>query len=224
MIRPGNFKTGRMMKKQHLQILHFEDNPADAILVREILSEVTNIICTVHNVDRMEEGLQQLSGKNYDLILLDLKLPDSSGFATFATVKNAADHVPVIIMSGLADENLAVKAVQEGAQDYLIKGQFEANLLIRAILYAIERQKLIVKLQDALEEIKTLQGFLPICAHCKDIRDDEGYWHQIEDYIHTHSEAEFSHSICPECAEKFYSQWIDPQEMKKKIHKKNEGA
>jgi hypothetical protein len=50
------------------------------------------------------------------------------------------------------------------------------------------------------------QEFLPICSYCKDIRDDEGYWHQIEDYIRTHSEAEFSHSICPECAEKYYSQ------------------
>ena len=212
------------MKKQHLQILHFEDNPADAILVREIFSELTNITCTLHNVVHLQEGLHQLSGNHYDLLLLDLNLPDSSGYATFETVKKSAGHVPVIIMSGLVDENLAVKAVQEGAQDYLIKGQFGANLLIRAILYAIERQKLLVKLRDALEEIKTLQGFLPICAHCKDIRDDKGYWHQIEDYIHTHSEAEFSHSICPECAQKFYSQWIDPHGLEKKIQKKDKGS
>ena len=67
-----------------------------------------------------------------------------------------------------------------------------------------EKEKLIKKLQDALSEIKVLQGILPICAECKKIRDDQGYWYQIEKYIHDHSEAEFSHGICPECAKKLY--------------------
>jgi PAS domain S-box-containing protein len=67
-----------------------------------------------------------------------------------------------------------------------------------------ERDKLVAELQKVLSEVKTLQGFLPICSHCKKIRDDKGYWNQIEDYIHEHSEAEFSHSICKECAEKYY--------------------
>ncbi len=68
----------------------------------------------------------------------------------------------------------------------------------------IEREKLIAELQDALAEVKTLSGLLPICSHCKKIRDDKGYWTQIESYIHEHSEAEFSHSICQECAKKYY--------------------
>ena len=67
-----------------------------------------------------------------------------------------------------------------------------------------QRNKLITELQNALSEVKTLQGFLPICSHCKKIRDDKGYWDQIESYIHKHSDAEFSHGICPECAEKYY--------------------
>jgi uncharacterized small protein (DUF1192 family) len=69
-----------------------------------------------------------------------------------------------------------------------------------------EREKLIGELQQALSEIKTLRGFLPICANCKKIRDDEGYWQQIEQYIQERSDAQFSHSICPECAEKLYPQ------------------
>jgi Na+/melibiose symporter-like transporter len=68
----------------------------------------------------------------------------------------------------------------------------------------IEKDHLIVELKEALRKIKTLSGFLPICATCKKIRDDKGYWNQIESYIETHSEAEFSHSICPDCAKKFY--------------------
>jgi len=67
-----------------------------------------------------------------------------------------------------------------------------------------EREKLVKKLQSALEEVNTLSGLLPICSHCKKIRDDKGYWTQIESYIHEHSGAEFSHSICQECAKKYY--------------------
>jgi hypothetical protein len=68
-----------------------------------------------------------------------------------------------------------------------------------------QRDKLISDLQKALAEIKTLRGFLPICSHCKKIRDDKGYWNQIESYIQKHSETKFSHGICPECAKKYYS-------------------
>ena len=67
-----------------------------------------------------------------------------------------------------------------------------------------QRDKLITELQKALSEVKTLQGFLPICSYCKKIRDDKGYWNQIESYIHQHSDAEFSHGICPECAQEYY--------------------
>ena len=72
-----------------------------------------------------------------------------------------------------------------------------------------EREKLILKLQEAFDNIKTLSGLLPICSNCKKIRDDKGYWNQIESYIRDHSEAEFSHGICPECAKKYYPDYID---------------
>jgi len=72
-----------------------------------------------------------------------------------------------------------------------------------------EREKVIHELKDALAQVKTLKGLLPICSHCKKIRDDEGYWQQIEEYIHDRSEAEFSHGICPECFKKHYSDLFD---------------
>jgi uncharacterized protein with PIN domain len=68
----------------------------------------------------------------------------------------------------------------------------------------IERDNFIKKLRKALDEVKTLSGLFPICSYCKKIRDDKGYWNQIETYIRDHSEAEFSHSICEECAKKYY--------------------
>jgi hypothetical protein len=67
-----------------------------------------------------------------------------------------------------------------------------------------EREKLIGELQEALAKVKTLSGFIPICASCKKIRDDKGYWNQIEAYLSAHSEMEFSHSVCPDCARKLY--------------------
>ena len=70
-----------------------------------------------------------------------------------------------------------------------------------------EKSEVIVELQKALKKVKTLSGFLPICASCKKIRDDQGYWNQIEAYISEHSEAEFSHGICPECAKKLYPEF-----------------
>ena len=79
------------------------------------------------------------------------------------------------------------------------------DITIRRIAQA-EREKVIGKLQHALEEVKKLSGMLPICATCKKVRDDKGYWSQIEAYVQEHSEAQFSHGMCPECMDKFYAE------------------
>jgi len=206
------------MEPPFIHILYFEDNPGDVVLAQEYLSEAKNISCRIQHVDRLAKGLPQLSARNIDIILLDLNLPDSHGLATFEAVKQVADNVPIIIMSGLADEDLAVSAVQKGAQDYLIKGQLDVHLLVRAIRYGIEREKLLISLREAMDQIKMLRGLLPICSSCKDIRDDQGYWHQIEDYVRTHSDAEFSHGICPECAEKLYPEVFSDMGRKKRVN------
>jgi hypothetical protein len=73
----------------------------------------------------------------------------------------------------------------------------------------VEKEKMIVELQEATEKIKILRGFLPICSHCKKIRDDEGYWQQMEKYVSEHSEAQFSHGICPTCAKEHYAEFLD---------------
>jgi DNA-binding NtrC family response regulator len=149
------------------------------------------------------------------VILLDLSLPDSHGYETFTRMMAAAPDIPIVVMSGLDDETVAMQAVRAGAQDYLPKGQADGNLLARAIRYAIERKEaaaarevLIKELRDALAKIKTLQRLLPICASCKKIRDDKGYWNQIESYISAHSETVFSHGICPECLERLYPDYV----------------
>lgn len=192
------------MEQEIIDILHFEDNPDDVILTGYLLEETDNYICRVRHADRLAAGLKQLAHEVPDIILLDLNLPDSNGLETFVAVKKVAGNVPIIIMSGLTAKELAVLAVQEGAQDYLIKGQMNSQLLIRSILYGIERQKLRVRLEATLEQVRTLEGLLPICCYCKNIMDERGFWLSIENYIHKHSNAEFNHGICPKCLNKYY--------------------
>jgi hypothetical protein len=101
----------------------------------------------------------------------------------------------------VSDIRRRLRAKKEEIQRAHEEIKFEMEYRKRA---EIEKDKLIVELKDALDTVKTLSGLLPICASCKNIRDDSGYWNQIETYIQEHSEAEFSHSICPDCAKKLY--------------------
>ena len=129
-------------------------------------------------------------------------MPDSHGLETLKKMKKKAPNFPIVVLTGLDDEDLALQAIQKGAQDYLIKGDISGRLIARSINYAIEWNKLLKKLEDALSKVKVLSGLLPICAHCKKIRDDKGYWSGVESYIAHHSDAKFTHGYCPECFER----------------------
>ena len=115
-------------------------------------------------------------------------------------------------MTGHDDSLTALEALRKGAQDYVIKGRIIADSLLRTIRYSVERKKLNVRLEKALREVKALQGLLPICAHCKNIRNDQGYWQQIEEYLGEHSLASFSHGLCPDCARKLYPEYFKTDE------------
>ena len=315
-----------------VRVLLVEDNPGDARLYREMLKDASSGSFELTHVDRLSAALESLAGGRIDVVLLDLSLPDSWGFDTFVRTHDQSPNVPIVILTGFDVETLAIEAMQRGAQDYLVKGQVDSNLLVRSIRYAIERNrveealreterryrymveaandvvcttdaqgyftylnppgrtlteysedelvgrhftciiapdwrrrvgvfyvrqhakrlhktllefpivtksgrtkwveqnvvlladaetgtefhaivrdvterkgaeeerdKLIRELREALANVKMLRGLLPICSSCKKIRDDKGYWSQIETYIGEHSEAEFTHGICPRC-------------------------
>ena len=129
------------MSDQHLNILLVEDNPGDARLIREMLLEAPHTRFELEVADRLATGLLRVRAGNIDAVLLDLGLPDSRGHDTFVAANTHAPHVPIIVLTGLGDEALALKTVQDGAQDYLVKGQVDARLLERSIRYAIERKK-----------------------------------------------------------------------------------
>jgi PAS domain S-box-containing protein len=124
-----------------LRVLLIEDNPGDARLIRVMLAEVGGAPIEVVCVERLMAGLERLEAGGTDLVLLDLSLPDSQGLGTFERLHARAPSVPIIVLSGLTDETVALRAVQEGAQDYLVKGQVEGTLLVRAMRYAIERTR-----------------------------------------------------------------------------------
>ncbi|WAL61379.1 hybrid sensor histidine kinase/response regulator [Thermocoleostomius sinensis] len=145
------------MEEQCITILLIEDNPGDIRLLQELLYEVTSVKFELEIADRLSHGLQHLSERAFDVILLDLTLPDSQTLDTFVKLYQCVPEVPIVVITGLNDETLALRAVQEGAQDYLVKGQVSSDLLVRSIRYAIERKRTEQKIseQAALLDIAT---------------------------------------------------------------------
>lgn len=136
-----------------LKILLLEDNPGDIRLVQESALNQDSIHVEWTVANRLGNALAQIQNTTFDLILLDLSLPDSQGIETFSRLQTLAPDLPIVILTGTDDEKLALEAVQKGAQDYLIKGQTPVDLLIRSLQYAIERHQLKQKLTDAQQKL-----------------------------------------------------------------------
>ncbi len=130
-----------------LHLLVVEDNPADADFIHELLPTDGPVNFHIESVARLSLAFARLERKGIDLVLLDLGLPDSQGLQTFHQLRQAVPRVPIIVLSGGDDQEMAVAAVREGAQDYLVKGRVSGNLLFRAIRYALERKRTEVVLE-----------------------------------------------------------------------------
>ena len=136
------------MTINQIKILLIEDNPGDVRLIREMLKEKSYVSFDLICADRLKTGMEQLGQGDIDLILLDLGLPDSSGLDTFAKLYAKEPSLPIIVLTGLDDEQLGLEAVIMGAQDYLLKNRVSGNLLIPAVRYAIERKKMVAKIEQ----------------------------------------------------------------------------
>ena len=124
-----------------INILLVEDNPGDRRLIQEALKEAGGNRFKLDCTDRLAAGLERLRASKPDAIILDLSLPDSQGLASFTRVHEKAPDVPVVVLTGLKDEAVAGQAMRAGAQDYLMKGEVAGGVLVRALLYGIERQR-----------------------------------------------------------------------------------
>ncbi|MGB0014176.1 MAG: hybrid sensor histidine kinase/response regulator [Candidatus Sulfotelmatobacter sp.] len=153
------------MDQKTTQVLLIEDNPGDADLVRLRLVEGKSPV-NVNCVNRLADGLASLTVETPAVILLDLNLPDSHGAETFRRVMEHSPHVPVVVLSGQDDEALAIKAVHQGVQDYLLKGNITSKHLERAIRYAVERQGLLRALEiSQKQQIDFKNQFLSHVSH-----------------------------------------------------------
>lgn len=193
------------------KVLLIEDDPGDSYLTQEMLAE-NNSHLSVDVVDRISTAIQRIDKGSIDIILMDLGLPDSQGIESFRRVHEKSGNIPIVVLTGWADELTGLQAVNSGAQDFVYKGEINGRVLSRVLKYARERKRLqeelsekISQLESALTKVKQLEGIIPICMHCKKIRDEREHWFQIEQYITEHSEAYFSHSICPDCMKKYDS-------------------
>jgi DNA-binding NtrC family response regulator len=192
-------------------ILLLEDDEIDRMAFDRFLQE-HRMPYNCRKAATIAEFREQMKSHKFDVVISDYQLPD--GTALDIIPEAEARGVPVIVVTGAGNEEIAVDAMKAGAHDYLIKDQQRNYLHVMPVtvknaierhLMEQEREKLIKELQSAIADIKTLRGMLPICARCKKIRDDKGYWNHLEKYIQEHTDAQFTHGYCPDCAKELFN-------------------
>jgi len=214
------------------KILVVED---ESIIGMEIQQRLQNLGYDVPVVVRTgQEAIDRSRELQPDLVLMDITLRGGMDGVLAASKIKAQHAIPVVYLTANTDNHTFQRAKVTEPFGYLLKPfqERELHTTIEMALYKSraerelhsyherlertlkEREKLIDKLKEALAKVKTLSGMLPICASCKKIRDDKGYWKQIESYIQEHSETEFSHGICPDCAERLYPDFIKNTKIK----------
>ena len=202
------------MENDPIRVLLVDDDQDDYTIVRDLFLEIEVEKFRLEWIATFDDAIEQMVHNKHDVYLVDYHLGERNGLELLnEAVKNGCKG-PIILLTGKGTREVDMAAMKAGASDYLDKGELGVSLLERSIRYAIERtrtqherERLISELREALAEVKQLSGLLPMCASCKKIRDDKGYWNQLEAYIRAHSEADFSHGICPECAKKLYPEY-----------------
>ncbi len=197
-----------------MRILIAEDDITSRIVLAGVLKKVGHEVVEVVNGTEAWERMQQPDTPK--LLILDWMMPEMDGLEVVQRIRALrTDQPPYIIMlTALWEKMNIIAALDSGANDYLVKpcdpGELRARVTVGCRVIELQ-DTLAMKIQElrqALDQIKTLSGIVPICAACKKIRDDTGYWQQVEIYIQHHTEAHFSHGLCPECAKRLFPELI----------------
>ncbi len=152
-----------------VRLLLVEDNPVDALWIKEALQDASSSKFVICHLECLAGAKEQLEKESFNVLVLDLGLPDSQGIETFLEVKNIAPDIPIVVMSGLDDETLALEAVRGGAQDYFLKGKWDAQLIVRSLYYAIQRHQLLVTCKEATESSRRANRALRVLSKCNEL-------------------------------------------------------
>lgn len=190
------------------RLLIVEDERVIALSVKMIVERLGYAVTAI--VTSGEDAVEEVRMNRPDLIIMDIVLEGKLNGIEATRIINEEADIPVIYASAFADREIMQEARITKPYSFIIKPirERELEVILEIALDRSEMMKqqkeLIKQLEDALARVTALSGLLPICANCKKIRDDAGYWHQVEEYIHNHSDADFTHGLCPECARNLY--------------------
>jgi CheY-like chemotaxis protein len=201
-------------------ILVVDDIPTNIQLLATVLDTQGYQICEATHGAQALELVQDVVP---DLILLDIEMPEMDGYEVCRRLKTDPNlrDIPVIFLTARTDPEDIVKGFKAGAVDYVLKPFNTEELLARVHTHVSLKRardlehKLIAALRESLAHVKELKGLIPICANCKKVRNDEGFWQQVESYISVRSDATFSHGICPDCIEVLYPEVAQMRREKK---------
>ena len=203
-----------------MKILLIEDDIiTNRILAKNLTDMGFDVITTFNGL----QGWEAYCREDVHFVITDWMMPDMNGLEVLKNIRERDDKsfCYIILLTAKNNKDDVIEGISHGANDYITKpfdkdelavrvkaGQHMVELQQELLETNKEQEKLILQLKDALSQIRQLSGLLPICSYCKKIRDDNGYWNQLEVYIRDHSETEFTHGICPECVNKLYGDEI----------------
>ncbi len=197
-----------MTNEDKIKILLVED---ESVISKDIEKSLEKLGYTVPSIVPSGERAIIEAGKiNPNMVLMDIVLQGEMDGIKAAEIIRSRFNIPVIYLTAYADEKMLQRAKLTEPFGYIIKPfeDRELHITIELALYRhkseMEREKLLTEVKEALARVKTLSGFIPICSGCKKIRDEKGLWNHLEAYFEKHSDAGFSHSICPDCTKKLY--------------------
>ena len=209
-----------------MDVLIVDDEPDIIKILRKYLENHGLGVLTAQNG---REALEILQKSDVRLVITDRIMPEMDGIALCRSIRasDISGYVYIIILTISGSKEDIVNGINAGADDYVtkpfnleeLKVRVDSGLRVLALEQSLhekikEEEILVGELKAALDQVQKLSGMLPICATCKKIRDDKGYWNKIETYICEHSEAKFTHGMCPDCAKEYRSEYFDKKKAK----------